>query len=152
MSGEQKPGRDWGPWAYGGAGVLTLVGVWALDVFTVHGLLTALWLAPSDGLWWPTGTRILWGIVFYALASGRIQRLMWREGVLRMDNHLQLWAASHIDACQRLGRRARWWAGGVHAAWRQWDAMRPLDTPITAPTAMSTTVQDAPAAAEPAAA
>lgn len=108
---QPKPIGAYLTWGTGGAAGLT---VWALDTFTVQGFLSALYLAPTEeGMWWPTGTRIVWWVLFYAAASAWTQRLMWREAVLSFTSPVKLWAASHVDLVKRVARRVRWWSAGV---------------------------------------
>jgi hypothetical protein len=98
-----------------GAG-LSLWLVWLFDVFTVHGLLVAVGLESGADLTAPWVTRMVWWVLFYVAGSAWVQRLMWREAVLSFTSHRQLWAASHVDAAKRLGRRVAWWKDGISAA------------------------------------
>lgn len=143
MSGERKPARDWSPTMYRGVGALAVVGVWALDTFTVQGFLCALYLAPTEaGMWCPTATRVVWWVLFYVAGSAFVQRLMWREGVLAFSSHRQLWAAAHVSAVKRLTRRVAWWFEGIGSAIEQARADRPAVSTAAVPVPVSRTVQD----------
>lgn len=107
---------------------------WLGDVFTVHGLLVALGVESGDDLTMPWVTRLVWWVLFYALGSAWVSRLMWREAVLSFTSGGQLWAASHVDAVQRIARRVRWWVGGIAAAWESHRRHRaPARRPVTVP-------------------
>ncbi|MCU1498236.1 MAG: hypothetical protein JWM47_2189, partial [Acidimicrobiales bacterium] len=98
---------------------LSLGLVWLFHVFTVHGLLVSLGVESGDDLTAPWATRIVWWVLFYAAGSAWVQRLMWREAVLSFTSHPQLWAASHVDAAKRVGRRVVWWKAGIGSALAQ---------------------------------
>lgn len=147
MSDKQhKPGRDWGPLTYAVVGFLGLVGVWALDTFTVQGLLTAVWpWTDTTGMLWPWATRIVWWVIFWQVAVAVEMRCVWREARLEVSSRWQLWLAAHVSLVHRLIRRGRHhWAAIPNA---RVQAKRPLAVTATSSVSgpVSRTVQDTPA-------